>query len=114
MLVASAARGSAGWIARPGTALLLAVALVLAVFRAGAPLHLHHSASAGLYNEAHVLAALESITGDAPVPAAAPAALFDHTAATAQPFAGAAPPAPVAPHADPRAPPAASPPPPSR
>src|SRR5262245_27252984 len=52
--------------------LLVAVSMVLAVIHAGQPLHLHRGATTGLYNEAHVLAALESITGDAALPAPGP------------------------------------------
>ncbi len=49
-------------------AALLAAAVLLAGVSASQPLHLHEGASAGLYNEEHVLAALDSVSGDAPLP----------------------------------------------
>jgi hypothetical protein len=93
------------WFGRPASALLPAVALVLAVIRIGAPLHLHHGTTAGFYNEEHVLAALDSVTGDAPLPAPEPTAPLDDGSDKAQPSRGVAPSAPVVGHADPRAPP---------
>ena len=41
------------------------------------PLHLHHGTTAGAYNEEHVLAALDSATGEAPLPAEPPGAAID-------------------------------------
>jgi hypothetical protein len=101
----SAGFTSQGWLAGPGTALLLVLALVLAFVRAGQPLHLHHGESSGLYNAEHVLAALDSVTGDAPLPAPVRAAQFDETAAKAQLPIGVRPAVGIACHADPRAPP---------
>ena len=68
--------------------------------------HLHQDESAGVYNEEHVLAALDSATGEAPLPggvapmAVGPAVEPGIPAPAERIFA--APP----PHADPRAPPA--------
>lgn len=59
--------------ARPGIALLLVLFVVaLGMVHAALPLHLHHGAAPGLYNEEHVLAAIDSVPGDAPLPAGAP------------------------------------------
>ncbi|HET7874614.1 MAG TPA: hypothetical protein VFN71_03740 [Methylomirabilota bacterium] len=52
---------------------LLGVVLALGAFQASQLLHLHEAASPGLYNESHVLASLESVSGDAPLPQAAAA-----------------------------------------
>jgi hypothetical protein len=60
-----------------GGSALLAVVMALAVFEAGQLLHLHRGTSPGLYNEDHVLAALDSLAGDAPLPDEPPAALVD-------------------------------------
>ena len=81
----SASRRTAdGWSGRPGIAVLLAVALALAFISAGQPVHLHHGTTAGVYNEAHVLAALDSVTGDVPLPADSGGVRLDVAVATAQ------------------------------
>ena len=49
-------------------ALLLALVAVALPLRAGQPRHLHQAPSAGLYNEEHVLASLEFLGGDVPLP----------------------------------------------
>ena len=64
-------RGSRGSFSRPAIALLLTVVVALAIVRGWQPLHLHHGDSPGIYNEEHVLAALDSATGDVPLTAAA-------------------------------------------
>jgi hypothetical protein len=86
---------------------LLALALVLALAQASQPLHLHKSDTSGLYNEEHVWASLESVSGDAPLPAGPDALPF--ALAAAAPLLAAAGPTPAAPlrHSDPRAPPRA-------
>jgi len=56
---------------------LLALVLALGAVHAALPLHLHHGASAGLYNEEHVLAALDSVSGDIPLPDAIPGVGID-------------------------------------
>jgi len=48
--------------------LLLAVVLGLLTLQAIRAPHLHKGSTAGLYNEEHVLASLESTTGDVPLP----------------------------------------------
>ena len=48
---------------------LLVLLVALAVLHASQPLHLHRGTTAGAYNEEHVLASLDSVTGDAPLPA---------------------------------------------
>ncbi|HET8575630.1 MAG TPA: hypothetical protein VFO18_00920 [Methylomirabilota bacterium] len=48
--------------------LLLALGVSLGLVDAVQPLELHQSPSAGLYNEEHVLAALDTVSGDAPLP----------------------------------------------
>jgi len=49
-------------------ALLLALVTVALPLKAGQPRHLHQAPSAGLYNEEHVLAGLEFLGGDVPLP----------------------------------------------
>jgi hypothetical protein len=66
--------------AAPGAALralLLIAVLALGLLHAADPPHLHDAASLGLYNEAHVLAALDSVTVDVPLPDAPPGAGID-------------------------------------
>jgi len=58
---------------RRGVAVLLAAAVALAVFAAGQPLHLHDSDVPGLFNEEHVFAALDSVTGELSLAGHAPA-----------------------------------------
>lgn len=48
---------------------LLLVLVSLAVpLEASQPLHVHEAGTAGLYNEEHVLASLDSLSGDLPLP----------------------------------------------
>ena len=55
-------------------AVLLLVLVCLAVpLEASQPLHVHEAGTSGLYNEEHVLAALDSLSGDLPLPDAGPA-----------------------------------------
>jgi hypothetical protein len=90
-----------------GIVLLLVVVAALGMVHITQPLHLHHGTSAGLYNEEHILAALDSVTGDAPLPAGLPGVGID-LAPTAAPFAaGVAPAAPVVRNTQSRAPPLA-------
>jgi hypothetical protein len=49
-------------------ALLLALVAVTVPLKAGQPRHLHEAPTAGLYNEDHVLASLEFLGGDGPLP----------------------------------------------
>jgi len=49
-------------------ALLLALVAIALPLKAGQPRHLHQATSAGLYNEEHVLASLEFVGGDVPLP----------------------------------------------
>ena len=53
-------------------ALLLIAVLALGLLHVAQPIHLHDATSLGLYNEAHVLAALDSVTVDVPLPDAPP------------------------------------------
>ena len=92
---AIAARAPRGWFAGPGIMLLLVVAVALGMLRTALPLHLHHGATAGVYNEEHVLAALDSATGDAPLPAAPPGAGIDLAPTEAPRFADVPPAAPA-------------------
>jgi hypothetical protein len=60
--------------ARAVMATLLLVLVSLAVpLEASQPLHVHEAGTAGLYNEEHVLASLDSLSGDLPLPDAGPA-----------------------------------------
>jgi len=52
-------------VARAGFLLLV---MVLALLHTSQILHTHRGATAGVYNEEHVLASLESVSGDAPLP----------------------------------------------
>ena len=57
-------------------ATLLLVLVSLAVpLEASQPLHVHEAGTAGLYNEEHVLASLDSLSGDLPLPDAGPAVI---------------------------------------
>lgn len=49
-------------------ALLLALVAVTVPLKTGYPRHLHEAPTAGLYNEDHVLASLEFLGGDGPLP----------------------------------------------
>ncbi len=63
--------GSRHSMFRVTTAILVLVLASLAVpLEASQPLHLHKSGVAGLYNEEHVLASLDSLSADAPLPVA--------------------------------------------
>ena len=102
-----ASRASPGWLAGPGIALLLVVAVALGVLHTAQPLHLHHGATSGAYNEDHVLAALDSATGDVPLPAAPPGAGIDLASTGAPRFTDVAPAAPALRTTRSRAPPLA-------
>jgi len=84
---------------------VLALALAAAIVQTGQPLHLHHGNTGGLYNEAHVLAALESVSGDAPLPAATPHLRLDVAPTPARSPVGAVVCAGVLRQSDSRAPP---------
>lgn len=64
---------------RPGPTRTAGIALLLALVAISLPLslaqvrHLHQATSVGLYNEEHVLAALEFRGGDVPLPDGPPA-----------------------------------------
>ena len=49
-------------------ALLLALVAVTLPLKAGHARHVHEASTAGLYNEDHVLASLEFLGGDGPLP----------------------------------------------
>ncbi|HJR04106.1 MAG TPA: hypothetical protein VKA83_20870 [Methylomirabilota bacterium] len=87
-------------------ALLLALVAVTLPIKANYPRHLHEASTAGVYNADHVLASLEFLGGDGPLPdlpTAVSLALI--TAACALPRRG-RPAAPALRLADCRAPPA--------
>ena len=59
--------------ARAVMAGLLLVLVSLAVpIEASQPLHIHEAGTAGLYNQEHILASLDSVSGDLPLPYAGP------------------------------------------
>ncbi len=89
-------------------ATLLLVLVSLAVpLEASQPVHVHEAGTAGLYNEEHILASLDSLSGDLPMPDAGPA-VFVALVASACPLArGARPSAPLPSLSDSRAPPSA-------
>jgi hypothetical protein len=94
--------------ARAMIATLLLVLISFAVpLEASQPLHIHEAGSAGLYNEEHVLASLDSLSGDLPL-ADAGAGVFVALVVSACLLArGARPSAPVPTLSDSRAPPLA-------
>jgi hypothetical protein len=75
-------------------AVLLALVAIALPLKAGLPRHLHQATSAGLYNEEHVLASLEFLGGDVPLPDGPPT---DFVALVVAPC----PAGPVEGHADP-------------
>src|SRR5215470_15949813 len=100
-------RGRSPHLTRTGFAgrLVLVLLVALGMLQAAQPLHHHRAATAGVYNEQHVLDAVESIGGGVPL-ADPPAALPGDAVAGPCPTADAARcPAPVPRHADSRAPP---------
>jgi hypothetical protein len=66
-------------------ALCLIAVLALGLLHVAEPIHLHDATSLGLYNEAHVLAALDSVTVDVPLPDAPPGVAIDPAPTPAQP-----------------------------
>jgi hypothetical protein len=73
-------------------ALLLALVAITLPLKASQTRHLHQAATAGLYNEDHVLASLEFLGGDGPLPEL-PAAVSLVLVVTACALAGGARPA---------------------
>jgi hypothetical protein len=98
---------------RPGSLRLAAFALLIALVSIALPLksslprHLHDSATAGLYNEEHVLAALEFLGGDVPLPDALPAVFAARVAGPCMPALDRSHDTPLGSLADSRAPPLA-------
>jgi len=92
--------------ARALMATLLLVLVSLAVpLEASQPLHVHEAGTAGLYNEEHVLASLDSLSGDLPLPDAGPGVLIALVATACLLAPGARLSAPVLSVSDSRAPP---------
>jgi hypothetical protein len=92
--------------ARATMAALLLVLVSLAVpLEASQPLHVHEAGTAGLYNEEHVLATLDSLSGDLPLPGARPAVFAALVASACHLARGARLSAPVLRVSDSRAPP---------
>jgi hypothetical protein len=89
-----------------GAFLLLLVTLAVPL-EASQPIHLHDAGSAGLYNEEHVLASLDSVSGDLPLPDASTAVFIRHVGGAGR-LTGFHLPASVASLTDSRAPPVAS------
>ena len=105
---ATALRRSPSWLAGSTFALHLLVAVVaLGALRTTLPLHLHHGTTAGAYNEEHVLAALDSATGEVPLAAEPPGAGIDLSPAEPPRAADAPPPDPTLRTTRSRAPPLA-------
>ena len=93
---------------RPLMAVLLLLLVSLAVpFEAGQPLHLHEAGTPGLYNEWHVLAILDSLSGAVPMPDTPWAVLITVIAAACALGPGVRPSAPLLSLSDSRAPPVA-------
>ena len=106
-MAAPASRSTSVTPARAWVVLLLAVVVGLGLVQTAQPLHLHHGASAGLYNEEHVLVAVESAAGEAPLPDAPPGVGIDVAPAAAPRSPDAPPTPPVVRHTESRAPPLA-------
>ena len=93
---------------RAGLVALLLLLIALTVpLEASQPLHMHEGGTAGLYNEDHVLASLESVSGDLLLPDAPPMVFIPHVARGGQ-LAGFRLAAPAVSLSDSRAPPAVS------
>ena len=86
-------------------ALLLALVAIALPLKAGQPRHLHQATSAGLYNEEHVLAALEYLGGDVSLPDGPPTGLVTLVASPCPASSAERHADPVASLADSRAPP---------
>lgn len=86
-------------------ALLLVLVSLAVPLEASQPLHVHEAGTAGLYNEEHVLASLDSLSGDLPLPDARPAVFVAIVASTCLLVRGARLSAPVPSLSDSRAPP---------
>jgi len=94
--------------ARAVMAGLLLVLVSLAVpLEASQPLHIHEAGTAGLYNEEHVLASLDQVSGDLPLPDAGPSVFVALVAGPCPLARGARLAAPGASLSDSRAPPIA-------
>jgi hypothetical protein len=92
--------------ARAVMATLLLVLVSLAVpLEASQPLHVHEAGTAGLYNEEHVLASLDSLSGDLPLPGAGPAVFVALVAGARLPARGVRLSSPLPSLSDSRAPP---------
>ncbi|MGH7374191.1 MAG: hypothetical protein ACREJY_08205 [Candidatus Rokuibacteriota bacterium] len=92
--------------ARALMATLLLVLVSLAVpLEASQPLHVHEAGTAGLYNEEHVLASLDSLSGDLPLPDAGPTVIVALVASSCLLAGGARLSAPALSLSDSRAPP---------
>jgi hypothetical protein len=89
-----------------GVLLLLLIALAVPL-EATQPIHLHDADTVGLYNEEHVLASLDSVPGDLPLPDAYAAVFILHGGRPTR-LSGFRLPASVVSLTDSRAPPAAS------
>lgn len=98
---------------RPGSlrlaafALLIALASIALPLKSSLPRHLHDSTTAGVYNEEHVLAALEFLGGDVPLPDAPPAVFAALVVAPCAPALDRSHVTPLGSLADSRAPPLA-------
>ncbi len=91
----------------PAVVWLLALAVALGALHGVQPLHLHHGETTGLYNEAHVLAALDTVTVEAPLPSAPVPARIAIVPGFARHPAAVTPAAPIARLPESRAPPLA-------
>lgn len=87
---------------------LLLMLVILAVpLKTTQPIHQHDAGTVGLYNEEHVLASMDSVSGDLPLPDASTAVFIQHVGRATR-LAGFRLPASVVSLADSRAPPTAS------
>ncbi|HEY7040847.1 MAG TPA: hypothetical protein VID28_18420 [Methylomirabilota bacterium] len=89
-----------------GALLLLLITLAVPL-EATQPIHLHDAGTVGLYNEEHVLASLDSVSGDLPLPDAYAAVFIPHVGGADRLTGFRLPPSVVS-LTDSRAPPAAS------
>ena len=106
MIAHPALRLHAGSRAMMATLLLVLISLAVPL-EASQPLHVHEAGSAGLFNEEHVLASLDSLSGDLPLPDAGTGAFVALVATACLLAHGARPSAPAPILSDSRAPPLA-------
>ena len=106
-MTASASRASRRALVCRTIVCFVVAVVALGLLLTALPVHLHHGRTAGVYNEEHVLAALDSTACDATVPAEPPGGGIDLAPTETPRFTDAQPAAPALRTARSRAPPLA-------